>query len=156
MPGTLALGLVGLAHERTADLVFTFASSLALDRHGMPGRGLCYTPAASCEAPFGGTHGGLNRMEMSTVLMIAGPGFEAGRTSQATAGIVDIAPTVLARCGLSFAMPGVGRDLAGCEEAFRSVVRIEVGAGGFHQAVVVSEDAGRRPEMDGAALIAKP
>ncbi len=106
--GTLSHGLAGLGHERAADLVFTFGSSKGLDRQGMPGRGGHNSVSAHCL----GTHGGLNAMEMSTVLLVAGLGFGGGLTNQAVAGIVDIAPTILARFGLDLGANTAGRDLS--------------------------------------------
>jgi len=47
-----------------------------------------------------GWHGGLNSGELSTVLMLAGSKIRSGVSSDWPAGLVDIAPTILALLGL--------------------------------------------------------
>lgn len=145
VPGTLSLSMAGLAHARCPTVMFTFASHDGLDRHGIVGRGL----QGSGGAGSVGTHGGLNAMEMSTVLMIAGPGFEPGHVSRAVAGITDIAPTVLARLGLAPQKAIAGRDLATALAAPRRTVCVETGDGRFRQAVLMGEANGHRLEMNG-------
>ncbi len=148
VPGTLSLELAGLAHERAPGVVFTFASDTGLDRNGVAGRGLHDSGLVGCR----GTHGGLNPYEMSTVLMIAGPGFARGQSSNATAGILDIAPTVLARLGLPPLAGAVGRDLAGVEaEEPRRTIRVEAGRGSYAQHIVVAEAGARRIEAGARA-----
>lgn len=145
-PGTLALEMAGLGHDRAADVMFTFASDCGLDRNGMPGRGLHNAVSAHCQ----GTHGGLNPMEMSTLLLVAGPGFGRGQISTAVAGIVDIGPTIAARFGLEPG-PGVaGRDLGGSMPEERRTTRIEAAAGAFQQSLIVGHAKGTRPEMGGS------
>jgi phosphonoacetate hydrolase len=153
VPGTLSLGLCGLAHARAPTVMFTFSSHDGLDRHGMVGRGLHGTGVAG----GGGTHGGLNAMEMSTVLMIAGPGFAPDHICTAAAGILDIAPTILARLGLSASRTLAGRDLSRIQSASRRTVRVEAATGRFRQSVLMVEAngpaaAGHRLEMDARNL----
>lgn len=146
-PGTLSHAIAGLGHERAADLVFTFGSSTELDRHGIPGRGGHNSVSPHCL----GTHGGLNAMEMSSVLLVAGPGFGRGLRHSAVAGIVDIAPTIAARFGLDLGKSVAGRDLCGLAGEQRRTIRIEAGAGSYRQALIVGQAIGYRPEMDGGA-----
>jgi phosphonoacetate hydrolase len=145
-PGTLALGIAGLDHERAGDVMFTLASNGGLDRNGMPGRG----GHNSVSSHSLGTHGGLNAAEMSTVLLVAGPGFGRGQINYAVAGIVDIAPTIAARFGLDLG-PGIaGRDLGAVRSEQRRTIRIAAEAGQFRQSLIVGQAKGMRPEMDGA------
>jgi hypothetical protein len=72
-----------------------------LNDYGVPGLSVEAIPAAGKSHHLGsGQHGGLGRYEQSPVLMIAGPGFEAGGTRSDPTSIIDIAPTVLRHLGL--------------------------------------------------------
>lgn len=138
LPGTLAFGLVGLNHARAPDLYYTLRDDDAPDAYGLPGRGL-FTDMVSVG---GGMHGGLNRHELNTVLIIAAPGMEV-RSFDAHAGIIDIAPTVLGLLGLGGTAPAVGRDLTKTSECPEAVVEtFEAGQGAYGQAVTVVADAG--------------
>lgn len=145
VPGTLSFSLGQLANPRAADIYFTFASDLGLDRNGMAGRGLSDARTAGC----GGTHGGLNPFEMGTLLMIGGPGFAHGAVCLGTAGVVDIAPTVLARLGLPPLSGASGRDLSRLSTEPRRTLKVEAGRGGAAQHVVIAEAGGRRLEAGG-------
>ncbi len=145
--GTLSHAIAGLAHDRAADLVLTFGSSSGLDRHGVPGRGA----HNSVSAHRMGTHGGLNAMEMSCVLLVAGPGFGRGLANHAVAGIVDIAPTIAARFGLELGRQVAGRDLCRLVGQQRRTIRIKAGLGSYRQSLIVGEAGGHRPEMDEGA-----
>ncbi len=145
VPGTFALSLAGLEGARAAEVVFTFASNGGLDRNGMSGRGLHNSGVATP----GGIHGGLNAREMSTLLLAAGPGFEPGLASPVCAGLVDVAPTVLAALGLTAPEDSIGRNLAGLAPVASQSIRIETETGRFSQAVHVTQSCGRRLEMDG-------
>ncbi len=149
VPGTLSTSLGGLWHERspahTPAIYFTFASDDGLDRHGVAGRGHHGAIGAGCL----GTHGGLNRFEMSTLLMIAGPGFPCGATNSAVAGVVDIAPTVLAHLGLGPLDGATGRDLARLRPEPRRTIKVETAAGASSQSVVIADVGGPRLEIGG-------
>lgn len=147
VPGSLALERCGLGHRRAPDVMFTFRHEAGLDRHGVEGRGLHNWAMAGCR----GTHGGLSAMEMSTVLVAAGPGFKAGLKCPAVAGIVDIAATILARLGLAMPHPQ-GRDLANVLFEERREVVIETGADGYAQSVVMGHVGAGRLEMAGRGV----
>lgn len=140
-PGTLSLALAGLNHERAPDVVFTFASDGGLDRNGIAGRGLHGCPAI---APGGGVHGGLNAYEMNTVLLLAGPGFAPGRQSPATAGIIDIGPTLLGRFGAALDPRSTGRSLAGLAFEPEATTTYSAGVERYTQSVAASTSAGTR------------
>jgi arylsulfatase A-like enzyme len=96
---SLPLSLLGSGHDRSADLVVTFAGSEAPDEWGLPG----HAPFDAADVPEGGgMHGGLHRAELATVLVMQG-----GPIRQAVAGVpcdlTDIAPTILHLLGLSHA-----------------------------------------------------
>ena len=105
LPGTLPMSLVHHGHHRSPDLFFLMRSSDEADVWGLPGQG-----GLIAGVPLGGgMHGGLNRYEMNTTLVIGTPD---GRTGIDTTpvGLVDIAPTVAALLGLD--MPSFGAPLA--------------------------------------------
>jgi phosphonoacetate hydrolase len=149
VPGTLSTRLGGLLHEdpnRNAPAIyFTFAADEGLDRHGVAGRG----QHAAAGTLSRGTHGGLNRFEMSTLLMIAGPGFSPGVISSAVAGVVDIAPTVLAHLGLPAIGDATGRNLARLSPRPRQTIKVETRNGSRSQFAVVADVGGMRLEYGG-------
>jgi hypothetical protein len=110
--GTFSLALVGLDHPRGPELVYVLRSGTEADPHGLPGLGLI-----TGGVPVGGgMHGGLNRHELNTVLILGGaasPG--AALLSHAPAGIVDIAPTILDLLGLEAPVSMLGTSLASAE-----------------------------------------
>lgn len=94
----LPLSLVGAAHRRSADLVFTLAGSEDADRWGLAGT----AAFDSADVPEGGgMHGGLHRAELATVLVMAGGPVRRGATVRQPCDLTDIAPTVLHLLGLS-------------------------------------------------------
>ena len=104
-PGTLSLRLVGLDHARAPDIAFTLRSGAGPDHYGLPGRGLFMGGVPV----NGGMHGGLNPHEMATVLVLGGPGVLPGGRIEAPAGLIDVAPTVLAALGLDIPPTMVGQ-----------------------------------------------
>ncbi len=96
-PGALPLEAAEIDHPRTARILYTMRSSDAAGSTGLPG--LVTMDNAVPLKVGGGSHGGLNRAELSTVLMMAGSAIQPG-VSQRPAGLVDIAPSILALLGL--------------------------------------------------------
>lgn len=96
-PGSLPLSAVGLDHPRAPELVYVMRSSETADPFGLPG--LC-TLSGGGVPLGGGMHGGLNRHELGTTLMLRAPGHEEARIELGACGIIDIAPTILALLGL--------------------------------------------------------
>jgi arylsulfatase A-like enzyme len=148
-PGTLSLRLVGLDHARAPDIAFTLRSGTASDHYGLPGRGLFMGGVPV----HGGMHGGLNPHEMSTVLMLGGPGVRPGLRIEAPAGLIDIAPTVLAALGLDIPPTMLGQPLAAAFGAaampWREVVA-RAGRHGYRQEVRARRVAGATYLMQGA------
>ncbi|MCA3585085.1 MAG: alkaline phosphatase family protein [Methylocystis sp.] len=108
VPGTLSLALAGMDHARQPELVYVLRSGAEADPYGLPGLGLI-----TGGVPVGGgMHGGLNRHELNTVLMLGGAA-RAGASgiTDSPAGIVDIAPTVLDLLGLAPASSMRGASL---------------------------------------------
>jgi phosphonoacetate hydrolase len=139
-PGTLSLRLVGLDHARAPGIAFTLRSGPEPDRYGLPGRGLFMggVPVG------GGMHGGLNRHELSTLLVLGGPGVIAGEMRE-PAGLIDVAPTVLAALGLAIPPTMVGKPLGAAfgmpAAPWREIVA-EAGRGGYRQQVHARRVAG--------------
>lgn len=127
--GSFSLSLVDLDHARKPDLVFVLRSDGEADPYGFPGLGLL---TQGDVAIGGGMHGGLNRHELSTVLMLAGPGIAAGRRDPRPAGIIDIGPTVLDLLGLQPAATMRGEALTRPDRAAMPR-HFETGAGRFRQ-----------------------
>ncbi len=147
-PGTLSLRLVGMDHARAPDIAFSLRSDTEPDRYGLPGTGLF----KSGVPVGGGLHGGLNPHEMATVLILGGPGVVAGQQIAAPAGLIDVAPTVLALLGLEIPPTMVGQPLA---EAFgappmpwRDVVA-QAGRGDYCQEVRARRTGGATYLMQG-------
>jgi arylsulfatase A-like enzyme len=130
--GTFSTTLVGLDHARQPELVYVLRSDTGLDPHGLPGLGLI-----TGGVPVGGgMHGGLNRHEVNTVLILGGAaqGGAPGQTA-VPAGIVDIAPTVLDLLGLPVPAGMRGASLMQDEVRRRAcdIETVEIGAGAFRQ-----------------------
>ncbi|POR55552.1 alkaline phosphatase family protein [Bosea psychrotolerans] len=76
------------------------ADDEAVNEYGVPGLSLAAKPAGGKPDRLGcGQHGGLGRYEQSPVLMLDGPGFEAGAVIAETTSAIDLAPTLLAFLG---------------------------------------------------------
>lgn len=130
VPGTLPYSLVGLDHPRAPDLVYVLGDSDGHDAAGLPGLG--WTIAGDVPAG-GGMHGGLHLGEMGNLLMLALPDGRAG-IREAPAGLIDIAPTILALLGIDPPIEMVGRDLTAADPA-ATVERHEAAFSDFRQAV---------------------
>lgn len=145
--GSFALSQVALDHERQPDLVYVLRSSNESDPHGLPGLGLI-----TGGVPVGGgMHGGLNRYEMTTTLIVRAPGLPEGSEDDRPVGIIDIAPTILDLLGLSPPSTMRGRSLVAEPEA---LVRrtLETGAGAFQQTLSFAAMGGRRILLSGGAM----
>ena len=142
IPGTLSLGLIGAGHTgRQPDLMFILKSSLDDDPYGLPGLG-AMTPG---DVPLGGgMHGGINRHELNTVLIVSGDAIARGHISLEPAGIIDIGPTVLGLTGLAKAPSMVGRDISRPATEEPRIRRFAAGRAGFEQQVEIAEQDGRR------------
>ena len=134
--GTFSTSLVGLDHARQPELVYVLRSGTEADAHGLPGLGLI-----TGGVPVGGgMHGGLNRHEINTVLILGGaargglPGL-----SEAPSGIIDIAPTVLDLLGLDApaSMRGASLTAAATRNHAPTITSFEAGIGSFRQRLSV-------------------
>jgi arylsulfatase A-like enzyme len=147
-PGTLSLRLVGLDHARAPDIAFTLRSGAGPDPYGLPGCGLFMGGVPR----NGGMHGGLNRHELATVLYVGGPGVLPGARLEAPAGLIDVAPTVLAALGLDIPPTMVGQPLAVAFGAppmpWREVVG-QAGRHGYQQEVRARRVAGATYLIEG-------
>lgn len=101
LPGTLPLSLVQHGHPRGPEIFFVMRSSDDTDPWGLPGQGGLI---AGVELG-GGMHGGLNRYELNTTLVLDVPGGRTG-IDHMPVGIVDVAPTVAMLLGLDMASAG--------------------------------------------------
>lgn len=104
--GALPHSAVLVDHRRAGHVLYTLRDGAASGPTGLRGTTLI---EADSELKVGaGTHGGMNASELSTVLMLAGSLVRPGVASDWPAGLVDIAPTVLAALGIDgdFGMDG--------------------------------------------------
>ncbi len=149
--GTFSTTLVSLDHARQPELIYVLRSGTEDDMHGLPGHGLI-----TGSVPLGGgMHGGLNRHELNTVLILGGAatGGQSGLTT-VPCGIIDIAPTVLDLLGLSAPtsmrgaslMHGAVRDHATVHETF------EAGTGSFHQRLSIARRNGHLFPVHGGRI----
>lgn len=146
VPGSFALSLVGLDHARQPDLVYVLQSSEILDPFGYPGLGLI-----TGGVPVGGgMHGGLNRYELNTVLIARGGTLFEGAPNPAPAGIVDIAPTILAFLGIEPPASIRGRSLLRALQEEPTWRSYETGVNGFGQMLQVAECGRSRRVLAGA------
>lgn len=112
LPGTLALELANeCMPAHGPDLIVTFHWNDAKNPFGVPGTQLIPGRAAH------NGHGGLNPWTVRSTLLLAGPDFGRGVTSDVPAGNQDIAPTVLKLMGQTAANGVQGRVLS---EAFNT------------------------------------
>lgn len=108
VPGTFDRALLNNGHERSPDLFFTLRSNAAENSAGIAGSGF----AAAEEIPLGGSfHGGPSRTEMNNLLVFGGTQFHQSVVHEFPAGIVDVAPTVLAMFGIEQPKEMSGRIL---------------------------------------------
>jgi hypothetical protein len=135
--GTFSTKLVRLDHARGPDLVYVLRSGTDADAHGLPGLGLI----TDGDVPLGGgMHGGLNRHEINTVLMLGGAA-TAGRSGLVSApcGIIDIGPTILDLLGLDMPTTMRGQSLANGDLGPGQLHEFETGTGAFRQKLVMAE-----------------
>jgi hypothetical protein len=131
LEGTFSLKLVGLDHARAPELMYVLRSGIESDAHGLPGVGLI-----TGGVPVGGgMHGGLNRHELNTVLILGGVASPFGNDmSAAPAGIIDIAPTILDLLGLAPSASMRGASLVSVARIERPAVEVfEARSGDFRQ-----------------------
>lgn len=130
VPGSLALSLVGLDHDRAPELVYVLRSDEAPDPYGNPGLGIMTVG----DVPVGGgMHGGLNRFELNTTLIARGRGFAAAAHDDRPRGIIDIAPTILSVLGLAATESMTGQSLEHATEPGDAPQIIETGRQDFRQ-----------------------
>jgi arylsulfatase A-like enzyme len=146
IPGTFAFGLVGLDHARGPDLVYALRSAEDRDPYDLPGLGL----VTGGIPQGGGMHGGLNRFELTTVLMIRAPGLDAGRVDRSPRGIIDIAPTILGLLGSAPAPTMTGRSLV-APAGSDPVRSFSLSQGTFRQTIMVAGETGRQILVQGAS-----
>ena len=133
IPGALPLSAVALDHPRAAPLVYVMRSDDGADRFGLAGRGLMTGGGVPVG---GGMHGGLNRHELATVLMLGVPGAAAGKSDDRPCALPDIAPTVLALLGLDASgMDGEALPWDGSTAEDASVEELHACCGGFAQSL---------------------
>ncbi len=149
IPGTLPLSLAHLDHPRAAELMYVMRSSSDPDKHGLAGSG-----GMTGGVPVGGgMHGGLNRLELNTTLMVSAPGAEGGVVSTTPCGLVDITPTICALLGLPASdMDGEPLPLADQKIAAAELKTHTAGHLSFEQELTIAERNGRSYLMEGRRL----
>ena len=127
--GTFSLRLAGVDHARQPELMYVLRSGVERDVHGLAGLGLI-----TGGVPVGGgMHGGLNRHELNTVLVLGRASRPLGsEMSSAPAGIIDIAPTILELLGLETPASMRGSSLI-ADRATAAAEMHEAGFGAFRQ-----------------------
>ncbi|HEV2124115.1 MAG TPA: nucleotide pyrophosphatase/phosphodiesterase family protein [Chloroflexota bacterium] len=105
VPGTLPLSTLwdGRVSARCPDIQCAYQWTDATNEFGIPGTTLRGGNVAS--------HGTVSPYDMRNTLIAAGPDFRRGHTSTIPAGIVDVAPTLLALLGLPPLATAQGRVL---------------------------------------------
>ncbi len=139
--GSFSLGLVGLDHERTPQLVYTLGQDDGPNRWGFAGGALAGTDDPPPPG-FGGIHGGLHPKELACLLAARGPHFPAAASAEAAVGPIDIAPTVLAAYGIAPAAPAAGGPLV--RPGLPESRAFETGAGAYAARIEMLETGGRR------------
>ena len=107
-PGALPISALLADHHRGAPLIYTLRGDAGPAPTGLPGMTL-YDGNLAVGA---GTHGGLTAAEMHIVLMMAGSRVLPGGVSEWPAGLIDIAPTILALLDVAGAAEMDGRCLS--------------------------------------------
>ncbi len=100
VPGTFDFALMHMDHQRTPDVSYVMRND----------GGRCYFNGDYPEG--GGTHGGLHPDELNNLLAVQGSLFKSGHVSDLAAGIIDVAPTILAAIGVPRPVSMQGRVLA--------------------------------------------
>ena len=91
-----ALDTIGQADHYGLEFAVSMACDNEPNEYGIPGRAFAAKPRWGKDDRLGcGQHGGLAPYEQSPVLLIDGPGFSAGATSDDKVRIVDLAPTIM-------------------------------------------------------------
>src|SRR5437588_4828868 len=108
LEGTFALGLAKIDNSSAADVVMAFRWSDEKNQFAVPGM----IDADWQRAAGQGTHATLSRFDMHNTLIVAGPDFRNGLTSDVPSGNVDIAPTILWILGIKTASAMDGRVLS--------------------------------------------
>jgi arylsulfatase A-like enzyme len=95
------LSRIGQKPEGGLAFAVSMAATDAPNAFGVPGSSLVAKPAMGKPDRLGcGQHGGLGAYEQAPFLMASGLGFRPGSIRQASARVVDIAPTALSHLGL--------------------------------------------------------
>ncbi len=138
--GTLPSSLLGVDHARQPELFYILRSDGSADLHGYPGIGLI-----TGGVPVGGgMHGGLNRHELNTVLMLGGAASRTPLISHTPCGIIDIAPTILDLLGLAPLPSMEGSSLLRIDSADPGISEEFIASsGGFWQSLWRSKREGR-------------
>ena len=90
------LSRIGQKPESGLCFAVSMAATEARNAFGVPGSSLVAKPITGKPDRLGcGQHGGLGAHEQAPFLMASGPGFRPGTIRQASARVVDIAPTAL-------------------------------------------------------------
>ncbi len=153
--GTFSTDLVGLQHARAPELVYVLRSSAETDAHGLPGLGLI-----TGGVPVGGgMHGGLNRHELNTVLILGGAAASGPERSEAAVGIIDIGPTILDLMGLQAPvsmqgrslLAGNGRDVSKTPGSSKTIT-VQAGSSGFRQQLTLARRGDARFLMHGERI----
>jgi len=105
------LAAIGQAPHNGLAFAVSLAADASANEHGVPGRSLAAKPRWDKQDRIGcGQHGGLGQFEQSPVLLIDGPGFDAGSVRGEPVHVTDLAPTIMRHLGV--AAPGMdGRAL---------------------------------------------
>ena len=103
-PGALPLSIAwgGQLHRRRPDIQCSPVWWDDANEYGVPGY---------AAGPAGASHGSTSPRDLRNTLILAGPDVRSGTTSDVPAGIIDIAPTVLALLGLPVPTTMDGRVL---------------------------------------------
>ncbi len=141
LPGSLPQSLVMHGHPRDPELFFLMRSSDKPDRWGLPGQG-----GLIAGVPLGGgMHGGLNRHELTTTLVVQTPEGRRG-TDASPVGLVDIAPTIAGLLGLEMQTDGTPLPLSEARTTTATPQVFHEGRDGFAQEL-------RRNIVDGRAYL---
>jgi len=135
--GALPLALAQSDHARAPVLSFLLRTDDAVTRFGLAGRTLIGADPTP-EDETGGVHGGMHPSELCNVMAFEGPAFAEGARPETPAGLVDVAPTILAALELAPISAMDGRPL---REGFRAPAAApqtdrlvhEAGVGAFRQ-----------------------
>jgi phosphonoacetate hydrolase len=141
LPGSLPQSLVMHGHPRDPELFFLMRSSDRPDKWGLPGQG-----GLIAGVPLGaGMHGGLNRYELNTTLVVQAPDARQG-TDASPVGLIDIAPTIAGLLGLAMQADGAPLPLFEARPSTATPQVFREGREGFTQEL-------RRNIVDGRAYL---